>query len=34
MVALFQIFCVGNVFHFLTLPAYPLLIARGRAGTL
>ena len=34
MVALFQIFCVGNVFHILSLPAYPLLVARGRAGML
>jgi O-antigen/teichoic acid export membrane protein len=34
MVVLFQIFCVGNVFHILTLPPYPLLVARNRAGTL
>jgi len=34
MVPLFQIFCVGSVFHILSLPAYPLLVARGRAGTL
>jgi O-antigen/teichoic acid export membrane protein len=34
MVVLFQIFCVGNLFHILTLPPYPLLVARGRAGTL
>lgn len=34
MVALFQIFCVGNVFYILALPPYPLLVARGRAGTL
>ncbi|HEX8009685.1 MAG TPA: oligosaccharide flippase family protein, partial [Casimicrobiaceae bacterium] len=34
MVALFQLFCVGNVFYILALPPYPLLVARGRAGTL
>ena len=34
MVELFQIFCVGNLFHILTLPPYPLLAARGRASTL
>ncbi|HKS94605.1 MAG TPA: oligosaccharide flippase family protein, partial [Terriglobia bacterium] len=34
MVVLFQIFCVGNLFHILALPPYPLMVARGRAGTL
>jgi len=34
MILLFQLFCVGNLFHILTLPPYPLLVARGRAGTL
>jgi O-antigen/teichoic acid export membrane protein len=34
MVALFQIFCVGSLFHILSLPTYPLLVARGRAGAL
>ena len=34
MVALFQIFCVGNLFYILTLPPYPLLAARGKASTL
>ena len=34
MVELFQIFCVGSLLHILTLPPYPLLVARGRAGTL
>jgi len=34
MVTLFQIFCVGNLFHVLSLPPYPLLTARGRAKTL
>ena len=34
MVTLFQIFCVGKLIHILSLPAHPLLVARGRAATL
>lgn len=34
VVALFQLFCVGSLFHILSLPPYPLLVARGRDRTL
>jgi O-antigen/teichoic acid export membrane protein len=34
MVTLFQIFCLGKLFHTLALPPVPLLVARGRASTL